>query len=275
MRTFIDFLNESFDTISDFLLNPQHRKKIFSELVKEFEASGGRQIGGGKYSSVFEHPSWPYILKLFKDPYYLRFARYVYKNPHPSLPKLYGPPQRVVPFYRRSVDEATIYIARIEKLTPVKNTAMLRELINNYEVGMAYIMALEQGTANQEWDNRIIPSRLERKNGMTAVVKRKVHEKAIELFQKYPQAKSLYEAMVLVSRNVIGSFDIHSGNSMERGNVLVLVDPVWEGSNQRALNAEIDAWDVDKPENLEGGKLYPPRKRQKKHIPATATDIPF
>ena len=100
MGSFKNFLlNEEFDKVSDFLLNPEHRNKTFNELLSEFQKSGGKYIGSGKYGQVFDHPNWQYVIKVFPDdPQYLSFARFAYKNPHPSFPKFWGPPQRIVPF---------------------------------------------------------------------------------------------------------------------------------------------------------------------------------
>jgi hypothetical protein len=100
MISFKEFvLKEEFDSVSDFLLNPEHRNKTFNQLLDEFEKSGGKFIGSGKYGQVFEHPSWKYVIKVFQnDPEYLSFARFAYRNPHPSFPKFYGPPQRIIPF---------------------------------------------------------------------------------------------------------------------------------------------------------------------------------
>jgi len=92
-------LHESFDSISEFLLNPDHKEKDWDELMDEFKSSGGKLIGVGKKGQVFSHPRWPYVLKMYNDEFYTSFVRFAFKNPHSAFPKFFGPPKKVTPFY--------------------------------------------------------------------------------------------------------------------------------------------------------------------------------
>ena len=116
---FKNFL-EAFETTHDFLLNQDYSDKTFSQLLHDFEQSGGKMIGVGKYGQVFQHPNWNYVLKTFHDDTcYLKFCRFVYKNPHPSFPKFYGLPKKIIPQFKRT--RPILYYVRIEKLYPAQN----------------------------------------------------------------------------------------------------------------------------------------------------------
>jgi hypothetical protein len=255
-------LHEAFDTVSDFLLNPEHRYKTWDQLMKEFEASGGSYIGGGRFGTVYDHPSWPYVVKVFNDPFYLRFARFAYRNPHPCFPKFFGPPQRIVPFYTRGAAQSVQYIVRVEKLIPVKDQQMLKQFITLYDYAVYYLTSSDKG-------NRYFDS-------------------VRELFQRYPQLEKLTEAIFLVQRNIHGAMDIHTENIMQRQNGdLVLTDPLWEGTNpyadaRRAMEMETDPVYDEPPSNIVGGKMYPKRswkdRRPRRQEPQTGLDndeIPF
>src|SRR5687768_5321972 len=87
----------------DFLVNPKNKDKTMQEVLDEFEASGGESLGSGSFGDVFAHPNWNYVIKIFTDDdCYLRFIRYISKNPNKIFPRVVGSVQRVVPFYKRS-----------------------------------------------------------------------------------------------------------------------------------------------------------------------------
>lgn len=287
---FQDWLvNESFDTVSDFLLNPEHRNKTWNQLIDEFKASGGKIIGVGKYGQVFSHPSWSYVLKVYFDEYYTRFVRFAYRNPHPSFPKFYGPPQRIIPFYRRYKSESIQYLVRMEELFPISSKTF--SLINiYYHQGMNYIRAVETGSQNQEVEERIYPNSQERKAGKKSYIgKVKLYQDIIDILEKYPKLYSVFEGLYLLTKaNLKGSFDIHEENFMQRPNGdIVISDPLWEGTNpyadyKRMIDMETDTGayqDQDYPDpDVIGGKL--PKKIKAKKPPQKVStqsfdDAPF
>lgn len=267
MFSFKEFclLKEEFNNVLDFLLNPEHRNKTWWELMDEFKKSGGSELGSGKYGSVYYHPKWSYVVKVFNDPHYLKFVRYVNRTPHRSFPRFIGMAQKIVPFYKRYVEQATAYIIRIEKLKEVEDKNMLKELIHNQEVSMYYFQELEKN-GNVEHYGRII-----------------------KMFEKYPQTKSICEATYLIWKNVKGSaLDFHSGNIMQRDNGdLVLIDPLWEGTSPYkdyldAQRAEYEPGDYQDDEPMIVGGALPKKKKIKKtkpvkHIPPREdyNEIPF
>jgi hypothetical protein len=280
-------LSEDFDKVSDFLLNPAHRDRDFGDVVHDFEASGGKYIGSGRYGQVFEHPKWPYVIKIFPhDTCYLKFARFAYKHPHPSFPKLYGPPQKIVPFFNREKSWSEVYVARIEKLYPVTDQEMLKEIVKLYDYGLIYFQAVSMGKdVNAEIERQVLnPDRQARKTQPYVIQKTKVYDVALGLFDKYPKSKSLFEGLSIVNQNVECALDVHKGNIMQRQNGdLVIADPVWEGSTpyrdaQAAFDMETDRYADYEPEMVAGGQRYKrpkPRKPVKQQWSKPTDDVPF
>lgn len=78
---------------------------------------GFHRVGSGKYGSVFVNPDYPYALKIFmKDSAYLRWIVFAKKNSsNPYVPQVRGKVVKITP---------VIYAIRIEKLSPVKHSAV-------------------------------------------------------------------------------------------------------------------------------------------------------
>lgn len=285
---------EAFETPSDFLLNPENKHKTFNELLMQFQNEGGH-AEYGKYGTVLISPKWPYVIKIFpSDEEYVRFARFAYKHPHPSFPKIFGPPQKIIPFFKRTKSWTQLYVVRIEKLFPVQDKEMMTLIVQNYQWGVSFFNAAKYGLENREFDKQIWPKRSPSdpygsRNG-PQTVRVKEYQHVFDLFAKYPQIKNLYQAIYIIETSDLkGSPDIHSGNIMQRKDEeLVLIDPLWAGSNpyMDALaqqRMEYDGYSDfdDEPEQILGGEL-PKKKRKKKFKPYRATgtgafkdDVPF
>jgi len=115
---FLDFfLISETTTIQDILLNPANDDLYLDEILLRFKKHGGKVAGKGAFAMVLDHPSWNYVLKLFKqDIAYLRFVRFVLQNPRPSFPKFYDKPRKIYPRFMRSLVEESLYYLKIEKL---------------------------------------------------------------------------------------------------------------------------------------------------------------
>lgn len=116
----------------DFLLNPANRLRSWKEVKEDFLADGGEILGEGAFAQVFSHPKWNYVLKIFpNDDCYLRFIRYVMKNPKSYFPKIIGAPQRIYPQFIRNLDWDHVYIVRLEKLEKIEGSDrnVLRDIL--------------------------------------------------------------------------------------------------------------------------------------------------
>ena len=102
---------------------------------------------------------------------------------------------------------------------------------------------------------------------------------------KGAEAGILKGMYLLKHSGLVGSFDFHQGNFMQRSNGdIVIVDPLWGGSTPYAdyaamMQGEIGYEDLgyDDPKNyVVGGKLpVKKRKRPKKYKPIDPKDVPF
>ena len=290
---FKKWLNESFDTVSDFMLNPEHRNKTFSELMGEFQKSGGEAIGHGKYGAVYSHPSWPYVLKTYADDsHYTKFVRFAYQNPHPAFPKFYGKPQSVLPFYRRGRENVRLYLVRLEKLEPISQE-LGSWLARNMFRGISYVGALKYGTPLTEpsynFTTRAQRREAERSGAQTPeYVDKPIYKDITDMIDKYPKLQKIFEAGLILQENRLfkgSSPDYHAGNFMMRSNGdIVIIDPFWEGSSpyadelaQRELYYD-DFGDDEPPEpDVVGGRL-PKKKRTKRprrYVRNDDEDVPF
>jgi hypothetical protein len=265
---------ESFETTQDFLLNKDYSDKTFSELLKDFEKSGGKLIGQGKYGQVFSHPQWNYVLKTFiDDQCYLSFCRFAYKNPHPAFPKFYGPPKRIVPQYLRT--NPKLYYVRIEKLFPITDLEYLKEIVKHLSFN-----------SSRKYDPNYIQQQKELEKQYTQQKslprnQRNINYHDIDHFAiqyndfhvKHPEVVSLVEGYhILLTHGFKCALDIHEGNIMKRqSGELVLIDPLWYGTNpymdaMLAMRRETDSWGDEEMDYklIKGGKLPKPEKLPKK-----------
>lgn len=253
--------------------------------MKEFEASGGKQIGSGKYATVYWHPKWPYVLKTFtKDDMFLKFARFAYKNPYPPFPKFYGPPKKVVPFYTREQRDKEIYIVRIEKLEPLTDDEFLALNEADYKLTRYFFYKIP-GNIHGMFEDEIRKEMVE--------LEKYVSNLPREIYNVLVGKNMLEE--VMKKEEWAGAPDWHKGNIMKRANEeYVLIDPVWEGysfnayrDHDEAMRAEAGYFDDEdpnyvEPKELRGGEL-PKTKRIKKPKPVKEPepyddgddDIPF
>jgi hypothetical protein len=268
---------ESFDTPTDLFLNPLNKNKSLEEILEEFYAEGGKYIGNGSCGEVFYHPKWNYVVKTFKDdPYYLRFARFAYKNPHPAFPKIYGPPQRIVPFYKRMKSSSMIYLARIELLYPIDDQELMKQIMSNIDYSTSYFRAKQYGQENEETEKQTRTGR--GKDAKWEIVKEKVYKREIELFEKYPKLYPLFEAFYIISTaGLNGNIDLNKNNYMQRKDgSLVLIDPLWAGSNpyadaDRLRKSEMDYYGYEDYEedpkeikwDLLGGQISKNKRKKK------------
>jgi hypothetical protein len=197
---------ESFDTVSDFMINPEHSNKTYEQIFKEFKKSGGKNIGYGAFGMVYSHPKWQYVLKTFKsDDSYLKFVRYAYDNPHPSFPKFYGKPQRVSPKIQTINDKR--YLVRIEKLKPISKKAF-----DKIDFRLADFFKLIHNPDDVSDEERY--ELLNMRSNLRQVSK---------------SVYNLLEGLYLIRSNLMLPEDLHDGNLMVRNDgQFVWIDPVKE-----------------------------------------------
>jgi len=76
-----------------------------------FSNYGFKRLGAGKYASVYGHPKYPYVVKVFqKDAAFLRWVKFAQENrKNPYVPKIRGRVTKINKMF---------FVLRMEKLTP-------------------------------------------------------------------------------------------------------------------------------------------------------------
>jgi len=246
-------INEAFDSVYSFLLNPEHDNTEWYDLIRKFELHGGKILGQGKYATVMEHPSWKYVLKVFsQDVPYLKFVRFALKNPRSSFPVFYDKPRKIVPHFKRYADQSYLYVVKTEKLYPIDN-----DIFKDIKFYLYY--------SHNFVDDMLASSN---KNTSKMWIDNKNKLKSLESkYPSLPQFRKDYN--FLINNTNFGKLDIYVKNIMQRPNgEFVLTDPFWEGESlhqmqNRVIDAEIDHYDDEPPRpTLKGGEL--PRKLKTK-----------
>jgi hypothetical protein len=290
---------EAFERTEDFLLNKDYSDKQFSQLLKDFEESGGKEIGVGRHGSVYSHPNWNYVLKTFEnDNCYLRFVRFAVKNPLSAFPKFYGVPKKIYPQYLRL--SPLLYYVRMERLYPIENKEFL-EWFPKYFWHGAHDRFLNFNPEYAKWqkelkrkcDEDYEKKRQARKNktpyvsDVNCLDVDEMYLKELEFIEKNPGLWKVIEGFkAMQNQNFKCAFDIHSGNIMQRANgELVLIDPLWYGSNpymdaMQARKMETDDFNYDDYDHMplfKGGqrKLKKPRIKQQIQNPTYYDDDPW
>lgn len=191
------------------------------DLLKKY---GWKVIGDGLDGAVAEHPSKPYVLKLFQsDSKYVHFVDFVkHHTSNVHLPKFSRWVKKVP-----GMQEAEYSYVRMEKLSKINSII----LINDY---LPEVFAMK--LAGQK--RSISPSF--RIDAMMFVKLEDMGFKDIDLFDKRTIDK-IWTALkrkpgqawfnicddLMADAEKLGyrAIDLHGGNIMLRGNILVIIDP--------------------------------------------------
>jgi hypothetical protein len=168
----------------------------FNKLELELINQGWKRLGKGSYGLVYEHPSFPYIFKIFyDDPDYFKYfnwARQRQNNPH--VPKIKG---KYIKINNKT------YAVRMEKLEPLSSfNSVLKQYID------------------PELQSK---SRLDISN-YDDIDKLSLYSNLKFLKENFPD---LYDIIHYVTANFpLMSQDLHGGNIMLRDDTIVITDPV-------------------------------------------------
>lgn len=162
--------------------------KKFKQFMQD---NGFVKLGGGAFGEVYEKEGYPWVFKVFHgDPAYLDFLRFaIAHQSNPHVPKIKGQPFRI--------DDNT-YAIRIEKLQPWGGYF---ELQTGDNLGLQDFL--------RWWNPPMKPEQIE--------------------FLKRHKAEGLIEVLnglAELCRSKNHRLDLHAGNTMRRGNTLVIVDPL-------------------------------------------------
>lgn len=162
----------------------------FEVANSKLESLGWKRIGKGAYGRVYAHATYPYVLKLFQSNDDCYMDFLEYAKAHSSDPHL--------PKIRGKILLITdsIYAVRLEKLSKLNSS--LVEKLEKY-----FWRVLDASESVISWE---------------------------DLKDEYPEFESLSETLKNIKESTACVFDLHDGNFMMRGNQIVIIDPIWNGS---------------------------------------------
>ena len=145
-------------------------------------------VGSGMYATVFSNPTKPYVLKIFQEDYgYESYINIIHKNKgNPHVPVLYGKGMPVKITPKVSA-------IRMEKLQPITEKAIASYLAPDYEYNFSATIEDIFSEENEEY-----------------------------LMTNFPDLYKLEKQIARSNAN----WDMHEGNVMLRGNVMVIIDPL-------------------------------------------------
>lgn len=262
------YFSENSSKLTDLISDPSNNDRFLSDILKGFEESGGEILGRGRYAVALARPDWNHVVKLFfSDDSYLKFVRFVLKNPRPSFPKFLDKPRKIVPNFTRSPEEKYLYVVRVEKLTPI--TEQEFKDINYYLYYGHTDFSVGSYKSSYAWVE------------IKKVIQRIENE--------YKYIKSfLSDYDFLMQADIEATPDITQRNILKRSSgEFVLNDPFWEGetpyqTHDRLVQAEIgyDEYEEKPRKFIKGGETSLPKvkvhpKPTVKSPAAPVEDIPF
>jgi len=182
--------------------------------------AGWKVLGTGMEGAVAEHPSKPYVLKLFvSKSAYVTFVQYVQahqSNPH--LPRFNR--------YVRKVPGTRFSYVRMEKLKNVDEDRVIET--HPGEVLALYVIARVQG----HWVDPSTTRQLLGHLGLSALPRFDQLEEVCREKNIQPPDREWLQAvsdLAETSRSQDLGWDLHLNNVMLRGNTLVITDPFFNG----------------------------------------------
>lgn len=181
------------------------RRRIGLELFGEWLTEKGFiTLGNGAFGLVFTHPNLDYVIKVFKDDKaYEGFIKFCQEHPNLiHLPKFRG---RLI-----KIDKKHMGI-RMEKLKPGEYT------------DFQYRYMIEEFSKDSQSPEEYIKDKVRYSNDSDFGIQSRVIMKAnIEWIKTQP---GLLETVELIRESCRWNMDLHPGNMMFRGQMLVITDP--------------------------------------------------
>lgn len=177
-------------------------------------------LGTGLSAAVAQHPTKPYVLKLFKsDIGYLKFVQFIEQNQgNRHLPKI----NKTV----KKVPGTHLSYIRMERLNPITNSQLWKTYFP--EIMYLGLLALKNDIMITSSVEDFIIHKLAAKDINEPNLRKVKFDNVWEAYPNKPLASWVDVSRKLVDfadSNGISILDIHDGNFMLRGHTLVITDP--------------------------------------------------
>ena len=182
---------------------------------------GWTPLGSGSFATVLENPKKTYVLKIFKKySIYFEYVNFIKENQsNPHLPKISR--------YVKKIPFGINYLyVRMEKLQPVQNyrkflpeliyfyyKSMKSDIMSPYDPGGSIINKL-MDDVKHEYHALFYKGELDK---IFTIIGRKPDNNWIQVVDKLLEYCKKIDLYFL---------DIHDGNFMQRGNTLIITDPM-------------------------------------------------
>ena len=213
------------------------REKDMLQLLHDISTDGSKfkKAGEGVFAQVMVHENGTVYKFWAKDSAYEKFIEFVEKNPHnPHLPKLKSKVKELTAFFKKPKDfPDKIKYVKMEKLEPISSETYFTGSTELFATDVIY--GIFQSVDFKDSVGTLLRE-LEEEEGKE--LRKEMHDAIVSLYdtavamEKFPGLSSNGYKKGTLNR------DLHSGNIMKRGNVLVLTDPVNEANDTR-LNKEL------------------------------------
>lgn len=234
-------VSQLFETINSLMGVNKFHNITWKELTALLEYEYGIEVvGSGSFGTVFWHPSWNFVYKIFEeDTGYMQFVEYAMKHPHnPHLPKILRAPRQIHAFHMRHHQTSPkLWAVKIEKLDGVVGEA--RAFLNDGRVWFA--------------TRRFVANQLDPNDDDMSIrghpVDSSQHlEDVFNKFQQFDLRGIVTTLADLADECDISpfDFDLHDQNFMMRGNDIVIIDPMVNDEDKQAFFRAATRYDMMK-----------------------------
>lgn len=233
-------VSQLFETINSLMGVNKFHNVTWRELTTLLEYEYGiKVVGSGSFGTVFWHPSWNFVYKIFEeDTGYMQFVEFAMRNPHnPHLPKILRAPRQIHAFHMRHQQTSPkLWAVKIEKLDDVVGEA--KALLNDGRVWFA----TRRFVANQFDPNDDMSIRGHPVDSSQHL------EDVFNKFQQFDLRGIVTTLADLADECDISpfDFDLHDQNFMMRGNDIVIIDPMVNDEDKHAFFRDTIRFDMMK-----------------------------
>lgn len=219
-------ISQLLETMSGLMGTKRFHTMNWRQFTSTLEQTYGiRVLGLGSFATVFWHPSWNFVYKIYEED--SGFAQYVEycmeNNDNPHLLRVLRPPRKVHAFHlRKKETSTTLWAVKLELLTDLTKPAM--QVVNS---GRLWNAVQDYVDDAEQFDYNNISSGRDDLN---------------QIFTQYDMI-GLVKTLADLS-DYVGihpeDFDLHHRNLMMRGETIVILDPLMGSEHDSPANFRVN-----------------------------------